>query len=298
MNIRKVLVVGSGTLGQQIGFQCAMHGFDTVMYDMREESLDSCRAAHGQYAELFKNQKGRSQAEIDAALARLSYTTDLAAAGHDADIVSESVPENPVIKRLVYPQLHQACPAKTIFTTNTSTLLPSQFADATGRPERFLALHFANEIWDRNVGEVMGHPGTDPAIYEIVVKFAKAIGMVPIRLEVEQNGYVLNSILVPWLMAAQTLVTNGIARPEDIDRTWMITTKMPVGPAGILDMVGLETFHSIASYWGDVGDDEQLKKNAAYLKTHFVEPKKLGVKTGEGYYKHPNPAYQDAGFLS
>ena len=71
MNIRKVLVVGSGTLGQQIGFQCAMHGFDTVMYDLREESLDSCRASHGQYAELFKNQKGRSQAEVDAALARL-----------------------------------------------------------------------------------------------------------------------------------------------------------------------------------------------------------------------------------
>ena len=86
---------------------------------------------------------------------------DLAAAGRDADLVSESVPENPDIKRKVYPLLHQACPPKTIFTTNTSTLLPSQIADSTGRPERFLALHFANEIWDRNIGEVMGHAGTD-----------------------------------------------------------------------------------------------------------------------------------------
>ncbi len=232
MNIRKVLVVGSGTLGQQIGFQCAMHGFDTVMYDLREESLDSCRASHRQYAELFKNQKGRSQAEVDAALARLSYTTDLAAAGSRRRHRERVGAREPRRQAEGVSAAEPACPAKTIFTTNTSTLLPSQFADATGRPERFLALHFANEIWDRNVGEVMGHPGTDPAIYEIVVQFAKAIGMVPIRLDVEQNGYVLNSILVPWLMAAQTLVTNGIARPEDIDRTWMITHQDAGGTRG------------------------------------------------------------------
>ena len=260
--------------------------------------LDACRAIqHGEYAELFRN-RGRSKAEVDAALARISYTLDLEAAGRDVDLVSESVPENPDIKRKVYPLLHAACPPKTIFTTNTSTLLPSQIANSTGRPERFLALHFANEIWDRNIGEVMGHAGTDPAIFEIVVKFAKAIGMVPIRVEKEQNGYIINSLLVPWLMAAQSLVTNGVAQPEDVDRTWMITTKMSVGPFGFLDMIGLETAYNVASYWGAVRGDEQLKKNAAYLKTHFVDQHKLGVKTGEGYYQHPNPAYQQPKFLS
>ena len=203
MNIKKVLVVGSGTLGQQIGFQCAMHGFDVVMYDVKQETLDACRAIQREYGELFRS-RGRSKAEVDAALARISYTLDLEEAGRDADLVSESVPENPDIKRKVYPLLHAACPPKTIFTTNTSTLLPSQIADATGRPERFLALHFANEIWDRNIGEVMGHAGTDREIFEIVVKFAKAIGMVPIRVEKEQNGYIINSLLVPWLMAAQS----------------------------------------------------------------------------------------------
>jgi 3-hydroxyacyl-CoA dehydrogenase len=298
MNIKKVLIVGSGTLGQQIGFQCAMHGFETTMYDLRQESLDACRANHRQFAELFTSQMGKSKGEVDAALARLSYTTDLAQAGQDADIVSESVPENPEVKKRVYAELNKHCPAKTIFTTNTSTLLPSQFAEATGRPARFCALHFANEIWRRNVGEVMGHPGTDPAIYELVADFAKAIGMVPIRLEVEQNGYVLNSILVPWLMAAQSLVTNGVARPEDVDKTWMIATKMSDGPFGIWDMVGLETAYHIASHWGEVKGDEQLRKNAEYFKKHFVDQGKLGVKTGEGYYKHPNPAYARPGFLS
>jgi len=298
MDIRKVLVVGSGTLGQQIGFQCAMHGFETTMYDLRQESLESCETSHREFADLFRKQRGKSQEQTDAALARLSYTTDLAEAGKDADLVSESVPEHPEIKRKVYALLNQYCPAKTIFTTNSSTLLPSQMADATGRPARFLALHFANEIWERNIGEVMGHPGTDPEIFELVVTFAKAIGMVPIRLDKEQSGYVINTLLVPWLMAAQSLITNGISSPEDVDKTWMITSKMAVGPCGILDVIGMETAYNVAAYWGEVNGDEQFKKNAAYMKEHFVDPNKLGIKTGEGYYKYPDPAYQRPGFLS
>ena len=122
--------------------------------------------------------------------------------------------------------------------------------------------------------------------------------MVPIRIDKEQNGYVINSLSVPWLMAAQALVANGVARAEDVDRTWMIATKMAFGPFGMLDMVGLETAYNIASYWGEVKADEQLKRNAAYLKTNFLDSKKLGIPTGEGYYKYPNPAYQQPGFLS
>ncbi|TMH26472.1 MAG: 3-hydroxyacyl-CoA dehydrogenase, partial [Betaproteobacteria bacterium] len=95
MNIKKVLIVGSGTLGRQIGFQCAMHGFETVMYDVHQKSLDACRATQQQIAELFRNQRGKSKAETEAALARISYTTDLAEAGRDADLLNESVPENP-----------------------------------------------------------------------------------------------------------------------------------------------------------------------------------------------------------
>lgn len=297
MTIGKVLIVGSGTLGQQIGFQCAMHGFATTMYDSREASLSSCRASHSQYVELYQRELGKSKADTDAALARLTYTADLALAARDADLVSESVPEHPDVKREVYAALNELCPAKTIFTTNTSTLLPSMFAEATGRPERFCALHFANEIWHRNIGEVMGHPGTDPEIIETVLRFAKAIGMVPIRIDKEQSGYVINSMIVPWVMAAQSLVTNGVAQPHDVDRTWMIAMKTAMGPLGVMDMIGLETAYNVAAYWGEAADNEQYRRNAAYLKAHFVDRDKLGVKTGEGYYKHPDPAYAQPGFL-
>jgi 3-hydroxyacyl-CoA dehydrogenase len=145
-------------------------------------------------------------------------------------------------------------------------------------------------------GGDVGHPGTDPEIYQLVVEFAKAIGMVPILLAKEQNGYVINSMTVPWLMAGLALIANGVSPAEDVDKTWMITLKS-IGPCAMMDMIGLETVYHVAAYWGEVNGDEQYKKNAEYLKTHFTDKNKLGVKTGEGFYKHPNPAYQEPGFL-
>jgi 3-hydroxyacyl-CoA dehydrogenase len=130
------------------------------------------------------------------------------------------------------------------------------------------------------------------------VQFAKAIGMVPIRLHKEQSGYVINSLLVPWLMAAQSLVTNDVATPEDVDRAWMINSKMAMGPLGLLDLIGMETAYNVAAYWGEVSGNEEFKKNAAYLKAHFLDRNMLGQKTGEGYYKYPNPAYRQHDFLS
>ena len=295
MNIKKVLIVGSGTLGQQIGFQCAMHGFDD--HDVRPaRGIARCVPGNPpRVCRLFANHAARARPRSMRRSRAFPTPPTLRKPG-----ATPTSSANRCRKTLKSSGRSIRCctstaPPKTIFTTNTSTLLPSQFADATGRPARFCALHFANEIWDRNVGEVMGHPGTDREIYEIVVKFAKAIGMVPIRLGEGTERLRLNSLLVPWLMAAQSLVTNGVAqagrrRPhlDDHDQD-------AVGPFGILDMVGLETAYNVASYWGEVNGDEQLKKNAAYFKKHFVDQNKLGVKTGEGYYKHPNPAYAAAG---
>ena len=122
--------------------------------------------------------------------------------------------------------------------------------------------------------------------------------MVPIRLEKEQNGYVINSLLVPLLCAAQALVTNGVTSHEAVDRTWMISTRMPVGPFGIMDVIGLETVYNVVAYWAEAGGDEQLRKSAAYVKQHFVDQGKLGVKTAAGYYTYSGPAYREDGFLS
>ncbi len=298
MEIRNVLVVGTGTLGSQIGFMCALHGFHTVMYDIDAAALDACRSAHRRIGKAVGTDLGTPEEEIAAAHERLSYTTDLERAAREADLVSESVPEDPALKRKVFSELGTLCPPKTIFTTNSSTLLPGEIAGASGRPERFLALHFANKIWVNNVAEIMRHPGTDPEVFERVIRFAREIGMVPIRIEKEQNGYVLNTLLVPLLGAALTLVANGIATPEDVDRTWMIAMKVPMGPFGTLDLIGLKTAYDITAYWAARRGDRQSMKNAAYLKENFIDRGKLGVATGEGFYTYPDPAFRQPGFLA
>lgn len=297
MNIKNILIVGTGTLGSQIGFQCARYGFRTTMYDLKEEGLEFCRKNHQEIAAATKADLGLDDAAIAEAQANLSYTTDLAAASRDCDLVSESVPENPEIKRKVFAELNELCPEHTIFTTNSSTLLPSDIADGTGRPERFLALHFANRIWVANVGEVMKHPGTAPEVFERVLEFANEIGMVPIRIEKENNGYVMNAMVVPWLTAAQSLVANGIADPTDVDRTWMITFGVPMGPFGVIDMIGIETIFMVGDHWATVSGDEQQRKNADFMKKTFLDQGKLGVKSGEGIYKYPDPAYAGPDFL-
>ena len=297
MKIKNVLIVGTGTLGSQIGFQCARYGFNTTMYDLKEAALETCRKNHREIGEATKADLGLDDDAIAVAHANLSYTTDLASATKDCDLVSESVPENPDLKRKVFSELNDRCPAHTIFTSNSSSLLPSQIADGTGRPERFLALHFANRIWVANVGEVMKHPGTDPVVFERVLKFAAEIGMVPIRIEKEQSGYVLNTLLMPLLEAAQALLVDGIASHQDVDRTWMISTQAPLGPCATLDMVGLDTAYAISDYWATETGDPQKRKIADYLKENYLDNGKLGVKSGEGFYKYPDPEFARPDFL-
>ncbi len=297
VKINRVLIVGAGTMGRQIGFQCAMYGFETVIYDVDESALEACRTRHQRFADLFVDRRGAERQQVEAALARISYSSDLASAAHEVDLVSESVPEIPEIKAEVYGRLNEVCPQRTIFTSNTSTMLPSRMASVTGRPARFVALHFANPVWDSNIGEVMGHAGTAPEVFERVLEFAAEIGMVPIRLETEAPGFISNSLLVPFLMAAQGLVANGVASHQDVDRTWMVMTRMAMGPFGIMDLVGLETAYNIALHGAETRNDETMRRNAAFLKQNFVDRGKLGLKSGEGYYTYPDPAYKDDDFL-
>jgi len=170
--VRRVLIVGSGAMGQQIGFQCAGHGFDVVLYDVAPAALESARERIAAYAEGLIA-CGVIAAEVrDAALARITMTTDPSVAAADADLLSEAVPEDPKLKRRVLAEFDALCPPRTIFATNTSTLLPSQFAKATGRADRVIALHFHLPVWVTNLADVMPHEGTAREVTELVLKFA------------------------------------------------------------------------------------------------------------------------------
>lgn len=215
--IRKVTVLGTGVLGSQIAFQTAYSGLDVSVYDISEDILDQARKPFAGLAEIYEKEvPGAAGGKAAETVGRIALFSDLAGAVTDADLVIEAVPELLKIKQETYEKLGRIAPARTIFATNSSTLLPSAMKDFTGRPDRFLALHFANSIWKFNTAEVMGTPDTDPAVFDAVVTFAGAIGMVPIPIRKEKAGYVLNSLLGPFLNAAADLAAGGYATP----RTW------------------------------------------------------------------------------
>lgn len=295
--IKKVTVAGSGVLGSQIAYQSAFHGFDVTVYDITNEALETAKERIEALKPLYQADLGATEDQVNKAYARLQFESDLAKAVADADLVIEAIPEVVSIKTEFYTKLGKIAPTKTIFATNSSTLLPSQFADATGRPFKFLALHFANTIWKNNTAEVMKHEGTDEAVFNEIIDFAKAIGMVALPLYKEQPGYILNSLLVPFLDAAEMLLVKEVADPETIDKTWMIATGAPLGPFAILDIVGINTAYNIVQAKAAATGDAILEQLATMLKTDYIDKNKLGRATGEGFYKYPNPNFAAPDFL-
>ena len=297
-SLNNLTVLGAGVLGGQIAWQSAFRGKTVVVYDLHEAGLQQCRIAHETYAHIYQQEMDATAGQMDETRARLTFTTDLAASVANADVVIEAVPEIPEVKIEVYSELAKHLPEHTLLATNSSTLLPSQFAHYTGRPEKYCALHFANLIWKLNLAEVMAHPGTADDTLVAITGFAIEIGMVPIPVMKEQNGYVLNTMLVALVNASQTLVTNGISTPEIVDRTYMIMNRgCAMGPCALLDVVGMTTIYNVFSYWGKENGDAQMTQNAAYIKENLIDKGKLGLTTGAGYYTYPNPSYQAADFL-
>lgn len=281
-SIKKVTVLGTGVLGSQIAFQSAFKGFTVTAYDIDDKVLEAAKDRFAKLAETYANEVPDARdGKAQEALGRLTLTSDLKGAVADADLVIEAIPEILDLKRDTYQKLGELAPAKTIFATNSSTLLPSDLKDSTGRPDKFLALHFANRVWQFNTAEIMGTTDTDPAVFAAVVDFANAIGMVPIELHKEKAGYVLNSLLVPFLNAAAELAAGGYADPSAVDDTWRIATGAPVGPFQIYDIIGLTTPYNIMA-----NGDAEAQKLAAWLKENYIDKGKLGLATGEGFYKY------------
>ncbi|GGF31882.1 3-hydroxybutyryl-CoA dehydrogenase [Microbacterium sorbitolivorans] len=281
--MQQVTVLGTGVLGSQIIFQSAYSGKDVVAYDISDEIIAKLPERWEQLKPLYlRDLPDATPDKLDAAVSRIRATSDLADAVADADIVIEAVPERLDIKRDTWQKVSAAAPEKTIFATNSSTLLPSDIVSAVDRPSKFLALHFANEIWRNNTGEVMAQDQTDPEIFEQVAVFAEEIGMIAIRVKKEQPGYVVNSLLVPLLDAAADLWVRGVADIETIDLTWRTATGAPVGPFQMLDVIGMMTPYNL----GKDSENPVKREFAERLKTEYIDKGYLGVATGRGFYEY------------
>jgi 3-hydroxyacyl-CoA dehydrogenase len=314
--MKNIVLIGGGVLGSQIAYQTAYRGFAVTIWLRSEGSIGRCQPKLDRLHEIYlsdleaaKQYIGREHAPVPSALFddfqhcskedidalkkkadeayhTLTLTTDLDKALKDADLVIEALAEDPEQKKEFYEKAAPLLPEKTILVTNSSTLLPSNLAAFTGRPAKFLALHFANEIWKNNTAEVMGHPGTDPAVYDEVVRFASAIGMIPLCLKKEQPGYLLNSLLVPLLNAAQALLAKEVADPETIDLAWTKGTGAPMGPFRILDIVGLTTAYNIVIMNPQAKDPDSIPGKIAATLKKYIDEGKTGINAGEGFYKY------------
>ena len=296
--IARVMVAGTGVLGAQIAFQCAFSGIDVVAYDVDTACLDRANARFDALGRVYAADLGASREQIESTLARIEGNTDLGSAVAGMDLVIEAIPEDLAIKQSFYRSLSAVAPAGTIFASNSSTLVPSQFAMFTDRPERVLSLHFANEIWKHNIAEIMGHPGTDPAVFARVVEFAHRIGMVPLPLRKEQAGCLLNTMLVPMLIGALGLLVNEVADFQTIDKAWMIAKEDRIGPFGVLDRIGMTTVYNVTRALAERSGDSTHWRMAEYVKTHFIDTGHLGELAGRGFYQYPDPEFLDPTFVA
>ena len=317
MDFKNVTVAGGGVLGSQIAFQAAYCGFNVTIWLRSEGSIsrtqpkidglkDTYLAAIDDMAQGGAWCAGIADAEafdkqecidkVNAAYQNLKLETDMAAAVADADIVIESMAEDPKAKIDFYQALAPLLPEKTILVTNSSTLLPSQFAKYTGRPEKYLSLHFANSIWKNNTAEVMCHEGTDRHCFEDVLEFANGMRMIGLPVYKEKSGYLLNSMLVPFLLSGLDLYVSGVSDPESIDTCWKRGTGAPKGPFEIFDTVGLNTAYNIVLQYQKVpGIFSPLLKKMMMpynfkamekVLKEYIDAGKLGMASGEGFFKY------------
>lgn len=312
--MKNVIVAGGGVLGSQIAFQSAYCGFDVTIWLRSESSigrtqpkLDRLRETYIDTINKMATPEGRTPAvwamgisdydnfnkdacleKVEKAYSSLKLELDMAKAVEDADLIIESMAENVEDKIAFYKKLAPLVPEKTIIVTNSSTLLPSKFAKYTGRPDKYLSLHFANSIWKNNTAEIMAQAKTDKRYFDEIMEFAEQIRMVPLPVHKEKSGYLLNSMLVPLLFSGLDLYVNGVSDPESIDKAWRLGTGAPKGPFQILDTVGLTTAYNIVKMYLKVpsflapynfkGMEKVLKK--------YIDEGKLGMSAGEGFYKY------------
>ena len=289
--IKRVIVIGAGNIGQHIAIVCARAGFDVSAYDVNPRALFNAPDRFSAISQDMGDDPMTVE-EVVATLESIRCSTDPAELAAEAELLIESVPEDLKLKRNVLRQFNHLCPQSTIFATNASDILPSQLAAASGRPDRFAALHFANS----NFVELMPHAGTSPEVMADLQAFTKKLAQLTINLKVEQPGLVINTMLMPLVFWSVMLAANGVASVEDIDRAWMKTNGASRGPFGVIDGIGIDTCLAVTRAAIRPFRDKQLRRNAAFFES-YVKQGRLGMSSLHGFYRYPYPKYKEPGFL-
>jgi len=293
--IRKIAVIGTGTLGTQIAVQAAHFGCQVAAYDADKESF---ARSHKDLKSVFDKASTPPLFtpelwEEEARKVRLC--DEMGDAVKDAELVVEAVPEDIELKRKVFSQIDQLAPRDALLATNSSSIPISKIESATNRPEKCLNLHFYFPVLGTNIVDVMGGTKTTEEVLERGKAWVRSIGCIPLTVKKELLGFCFNRVWRAVKREVLHMWANGYVDFRDIDRGWMVFTGMPQGPFGLMDNVGLDVVYDIEMvYYNESKDPKDRPPRALKEK---IQRGELGRKTGKGFYTYPNPEYERSDFI-
>ncbi|MBR4435459.1 MAG: 3-hydroxybutyryl-CoA dehydrogenase [Clostridia bacterium] len=280
--MKKIFVIGAGTMGLDIAQAFASAGLQVFINDVNDEILERSRArlVAGLNKRVEKGKMERSAA--DALVNAITFTSDQNKAA-EADLVLEAIIENTQIKRDLFKKLDGICPESTVFATNTSSISITEIASATTRTDRFIGMHFFNPATVMKLVEIIRGMNTSDETFENVRELSVAIGKEPVEVA-EAPGFVVNRILIPMINEAIELVEKGVASPEDIDRAMKLGANHPMGPLALGDLVGLDVCLAIMDTLYNETHDGKYRASALLRK--MVRAGRLGRKSGKGFFEY------------
>lgn len=282
MSIKKIVVIGAGTMGRQIAMSCALGGYTTVLQDISDSALSAARTELESWA-ASRVAKGKFSEELAAeALGRLSQDADITSAAQSADLVIEAAVERLDIKEKIFAQLGEITPPHAILATNSSTLPSSKVAAASGRAEQVCNMHFFNPALVMKCVEIVRNDQTSDATVQAVTEVAQRLNKQPVLVNKEIPGFIANRMMGAINREALNLAQAGIASIGDIDTTARTALGHPMGPFELMDMVGLDVIDFIAQATYAETSDEADKPHPLIVEK--VAEGKLGRKSGEGFY--------------
>jgi 3-hydroxybutyryl-CoA dehydrogenase len=287
-------------MGWQIGLMCARAGYAVHQNDVRPEALEQARERQRATLEEWhaRGELGRLKATgepPEAVLARITYHTSLDEAGREADFAIEAATEKLEVKRRIFADLSRVARPDTILATNSSSIMSRRLVDAVTDPGRLCNFHFCNHPWLRPYVETMSCGETRADVLETCQRFGRSLGIASAMVHGEVQGFIHNYVWRHVKKAAMTLVDEGHASVEDVDRAVMIGLRCPLGPFQMMDRAGLDVMLDIERQWhAESGDPRDAPPK---VLEELVARGDLGVKTGRGFYSYPDPAFERPGWL-
>ncbi|MBK6845397.1 MAG: 3-hydroxyacyl-CoA dehydrogenase family protein [Gemmatimonadetes bacterium] len=288
-----VAVIGAGTMGRRLAFDFARAGCVVTLYDAADGVAESALRWLSEHLNAWEGSGRLSAGTTQASLARLRTAQSAAEAVDVAAFVFENVPECLALKRELFARLAPLLADETILVSNTSSLPGSLMADASARPDRFVNANFSH-LGHQKV-EVMPNPGSSSDTVLRTTDFLRATGFVPILLRQEQFGYASNRVWRAVKKEVLRQVAAGVIAPQDLDRAWMLDWEVPMGPCALMDRIGLDVIRDIEHAYADHTHDPS-DRPPQFLE-QMVQDGRLGVKSGEGFYRYPDPDFARPDFL-